>query len=105
MSIGTKTNSSLDLNVMVCFKICILPLHRILYVGERNNSENFYNLQKELISDEVIKMHFRTARKSGNISHILKAFFVRHSSEYETSDSEGKVIQNLYSYKRMHMVR
>ena len=31
--------------------------------------------------------NFSTARKSGNISHILKAFFVRNSSEYETSDS------------------
>ena len=49
--------------------------------------------------------NFSTARKSGNISHILKAFFVRHLSEYETSDSDGKVIQYLYSQMRMHMGR
>ena len=35
-------------------------------------------------------IYFSTAQKSGNISHILKAFFVRHSSEYETSDSDRK---------------
>ena len=43
--------------------------------------------------------------KSGNISHILKAFFVRHSSEYETSDNDRNVIQNLYSQTWLHMVR
>ena len=48
---------------------------------------------------------FSTARKSGNISHILKAFFVRHSPEYEASDSDRKVIQNLYSQMRINMVR
>ena len=27
---------------------------------------------------------------------ILKAFFVRHSSEYKTSDSDRKVYRNIY---------
>ena len=34
---------------------------------------------------------FSTARQSGNISRIQKAIFVRHWSEYETSDSDRKV--------------
>ena len=50
-------------------------------------------------------MYFSTARKRGKISHILKAFFIRHSSEYETSDGDGKVIQSLYGHMRIHMVR
>ena len=40
------------------------------------------------------EIHVYFSTKSGNISHILKAFFVRHSSEYETSDSDRKVAQN-----------
>ena len=35
--------------------------------------------------------------KAATFLHILKSFFVRHSSEYETSDSDRQVIQNLYS--------
>ena len=61
------------------------------------------NIIFKLISLLVLK-NFSTARKSGKISHILKAFFVRHSSEYETSDSDRKVIQNLHSQMRIHMV-
>ena len=53
----------------------------------------------------LVLQNFSTTRKSGNISHILKAFFVRHSSEYETSDSDRKDIQNLYSQMRIHMFR
>ena len=30
----------------------------------------------------LVLQNFSTARKSGNISHMLKAIFVRHSSEY-----------------------
>ena len=67
-------------------------------------------LQRLLIEGKFVKsllvlQNFSTARKSGKISHILKAFFVRHSSEYETSDSDRKVIKNLYSQMRIHMVR
>ena len=47
-----------------------------------------------------VLQNFTTARKSGKVSHILKAFFVRHSSENETSDSDRKVVQNLYSQMR-----
>ena len=56
----------------------------------------------------LVCCYYRTVvqhKKSGNISHILKAFSVRHSSEYEASDSDQKVIQNLYSQMRKHMVR
>ena len=45
----------------------------------------------------TITTQIRTARKSGNIYFdILKAFFVRHSSEYKTSDSDRKVNRNIY---------
>ena len=46
-------------------------------------------------------INFSTARKIGSISYIRKAFFVRNSPEYETSDSDQKVIQNLYSQMRI----
>ena len=43
----------------------------------------------------LLLQNFSAARKSGNISYVLKAFFfVRNSSEYEMSDSHRKVIQN-----------
>ena len=73
--------------------------------GKRAKVQNLrrYRREKEKEGEENEK--FSTARKSGNISHILKAFFVRHSSENETSDSDRKIIQNLYSQMRIHMVR
>ena len=41
-------------------------------------------------------LNFTTARKSCNILlTYLKAFFVRHSSEYETSGSDRKVNPNI----------
>ena len=44
--------------------------------------------------------------KAAKFLEILKSFFfVRHSSEYETSDSDRKVIHNLYSQMQIHMVR
>ena len=53
------------------------------------------------VATRTYSIFFSTARKSGNISsHTEKLFFVRHSSEYETSDSDRKVIQNLYSQMR-----
>ena len=42
----------------------------------------------------LVLQNFSTARQSGNISQILKAFFVRDSSEYETSDSD-RILDNL----------
>ena len=55
-------------------------------------------LQRRLrLQCKCFRFHFlrlpnvSTARKSGNISHILKAFFVRHSSEYEMSDSDERL--------------
>ena len=47
----------------------------------------------------------RYSTKTGSISQILRAFFsVPHSSEYETSDSDRKVVQNLYSQMPIHNV-
>ena len=45
----------------------------------------------------LVLQNFTTARKSGkNYGDILKAFFVRHSSEFKTSDSDRKVNRNIY---------
>ena len=83
----------------------------ILHVGSNDISKG---VKQERIIESMdmvcakpkeINPKISTARKTGNISHILKVFFDRHSSEYETSDSDRKVIQNLYSQMRIHMVR
>ena len=72
-----------------------------LFSSVRNNAHTFsHNLIVELIVNI-----FSKARKSGNISYILKASFVRHSSEYETLDSDRQVIPNVYRQMRIHMVR
>ena len=73
--------------------------------GKTSESAEFKKVQEGERKGRGRNEKFSTARKSGNISHILKAFFVRHSSENETLDSDRKVIQNLYSQMRIHMVR
>ena len=40
--------------------------------------------------------HYSTKKRKHSFS-ILKAFFVRHSSEYETSDNDQKVNRNIYT--------
>ena len=40
------------------------------------------------------ELHYSTKKREHCFS-ILKAFFVRHSSEYETSDSDRKVKRNI----------
>ena len=40
--------------------------------------------------------HLTTARKRQHYFDILKAFFVRHSSEHKTSDIDRKVNRNIY---------
>ena len=39
-------------------------------------------------------LHYSTKKRKHSFS-ILKAFFVRHSSEYETSDNDRKVNRNI----------
>ena len=41
------------------------------------------------------ELHYSTKKREHSFS-LLKAFFVRHSSEYETSDSDRKVNRNIY---------
>ena len=49
------------------------------------------------INNLLVLQSITTAQDSGNILFTyLKAFFVRHSSEYETSDSDLKVNRNIY---------
>ena len=44
-----------------------------------------------------ISIHFHNStKKRQHYFDILKAFFVRHSSEYKTSDSDRKVNRNIY---------
>ena len=40
------------------------------------------------------ELHYSTKKRKHSFS-ILKAFFVRHSSEYETSDNDRKVNRNI----------
>ena len=42
----------------------------------------------------IIIFHFSTKKRKHSFG-ILKAFFVRHSSEYETSDNDRKVNRNI----------
>ena len=52
---------------------------------------------KKIINSLLVPQNFTTGRKSSNILlTYLKAFFVRHWSEYETSDSDRKVNRNIY---------
>ena len=48
---------------------------------------------------------FFSTKKRQHFLTYWKAFFVRHSSEYETPDNDQKVIHNIYSQMRIHMVR
>ena len=63
------------------------------------------DVNSRTVKSLLVLQNFTTARKRVKISYILKAFFVQHSSEYETSDSDRKVIQNLYSQLRIRMAR
>ena len=59
------------------------------------NAKSIVNGAQFICLNSLLELqNFVTARKRGKISYILTAFFVRHSSEYETSDSDRKVIQN-----------
>ena len=50
-----------------------------------------------LVNSLLVLQNFTIARKSGNILLAYwKAFLVRHSSEYETSDKNRKVNRNIY---------
>ena len=46
--------------------------------------------------------------KAATFFDILEAFFIRHSSEYKTSDSDRKVNRNIYpdagTRDRMHLI-
>ena len=45
-------------------------------------------------SVSTTELHYRTKKRKHSFS-ILKAFFVRHSSEYVTSDNDRKVNRNI----------
>ena len=40
--------------------------------------------------------YYNSTKKRQHYFDILKAFFVRHSSEYKTSDSDRRVNRNIY---------
>ena len=44
----------------------------------------------------MLTKHYNSTKKRQHYFDILRAFFVRHSSEYETSDSDRKVNRNIY---------
>ena len=50
----------------------------------------------EYVKSLLVLQNFTIARKKREHSFsMLKAFFIRHSSEYETSDSDRKVNRNI----------
>ena len=44
----------------------------------------------------LLTMHINSTKERQHYFDILKAFFVRHSSEYKTLDSDQKVNRNIY---------
>ena len=86
-------------HIIFCMTCSVESLVYYVYHRSINKYGNIY------IKSLLLLQNFSRARKSGNISHIPKTFFVRDSSKYETSDSDRKVIQNLYSQMQIHMAR
>ena len=68
----------------VCSSICThsesISSDKSIYINEK--------------SVGTTELHYSTKKREHCFS-ILKAFFVRHSSEYETSDSDRKVKRNI----------
>ena len=56
-----------------------------------------HNLKGKVIREKFVgttELHYSTKKREYSLS-ILRAFFVRHSSEYETSDNDRKVNRNI----------
>ena len=55
--------------------------------------------EKSTIANLTLRIRilaYNSTKKRQHYFDILKAFFVRHSSEYKTSDSDRKVNRNIY---------
>ena len=52
-----------------------------------------YNLKEYSVGTSEL---YYSTKKWQHSFHIMKAFFVRHSSEYEASDSDRKANRNIY---------
>ena len=97
--------------------ICILQVRKVEYVDKKE--EEWEEFQKMIAEETKViglatlqqvvlantfslreksvgttELHYSTKKREHCFS-ILKAFFVRHSSEYETSDSDRKVKRNI----------
>ena len=55
--------------------------------------QNVSNMNKLSVGTTEL---YNSMKKRQHYCDILKAFFVRHSSEYKTSDSDRKVNRNIY---------
>ena len=74
-----------------------LKVFRIFPVGSLHRSilDNF--ITSEVIREKfagTTELHYSTKKREYSFS-MLKAFIVRHSSEYETSDNDRKVNRNI----------
>ena len=58
-------------------------------------AEKYKNIETQSWDDITIEEFHYSTKKREHCFSILKAFFVRHSSEYETSDSDRKVKRNI----------
>ena len=55
-----------------------------------------WTYDKEGHSIYILYILYNSTKKRQHYFDTLKAFFVRHSSEYKTSDSDQKVNRNIY---------
>ena len=60
----------------------------------RDQLNHTHTVKCIIIKEEVI--FYNSTKKRQHYFDILKAFFVRHSSEYKTSDSDRKVNRNTH---------
>ena len=73
------------------------PVWIHLYPGKSDISHLSFTVMYRNIYEKSVgttELHYSTKKRKHSFS-ILKAFFVRHSSEYETSDNDRKVKRNI----------
>ena len=77
----------------------IRPFRNFFALNEHSirarNGSNLIRLPR-LKTEHVRRCFYNSTKKRQHYFDILKAFFVRHSSEYKTSDSDRKVNRNIY---------
>ena len=84
-------------SILIKVKIPYLPF--FLLISEFLQGLEWHKLVVTDIEDDICSRKtdfYNGTKKRQHYFDILKAFFVRHSSEYKTSDSDRKVNRNIY---------